>query len=244
MHALGRMYANDLSGARDESQRATDAAAKVGHQRAEINNRAILGYILLDLGELADAKAHFEASLDIARRLGARRFEAVALVYLGIIEALQGERFKGESLIQEAAAASRESGITFSGPWVLGALAYVTEDHKARAEALAEGDSLLRQHDCVSHNYFRFYRYGVEACLNIGGWDTVERYAQALEDYTRPEPLPWTDFFIARARVLVAYGRGKRDDATMAEITRLRDEAKRVGFRLALPALDEALSAA
>lgn len=84
----------------------------------------------------------------------------------------------------------------------------------------------------------------MDACLEPGEWDEVERYATALEDYTRPEPLPWSDFFIARGRVLAAYGRGKRDDATMAEITRLRDEAKRVGFSLALPALDEALAAA
>jgi hypothetical protein len=83
----------------------------------------------------------------------------------------------------------------------------------------------------------------MEARLKPGDWHEVERYAAALEDFTRPEPLPWSDFFIARARVLAAYGRGKRDDATMQELTRLRDEAVRVGFIKALPALEKALVA-
>lgn len=68
--------------------------------------------------------------------------------------------------------------------------------------------------------------------------------AAALEDYTRADPLPWSDFFIARARVLAAYGREKRDYATMQELKRLRDEAERIGLKTALPALEEALAAA
>ena len=76
----------------------------------------------------------------------------------------------------------------------------------------------------------------------VGDWDEVERYAAALEDFTRPEPLPQSDLIIARARVLAAYGRGERDYATMQELKRLRDEAELVGFKTALPALEEALA--
>ena len=57
------------------------------------------------------------------------------------------------------------------------------------------------------------------------------------------EPLPRTDFFIARGRALAAFGRGNRDDAAMGEIKRLRDEAERVGLKPALSALDKALAA-
>ena len=74
-------------------------------------------------------------------------------------------------------------------------------------------------------------------------WKLVERYAEALEDFTSIEPLPRTDFFVARGRALEAFGRGSRDDATMQEIKRLRDEAERVGLRTALSALDKALAA-
>ncbi len=73
-------------------------------------------------------------------------------------------------------------------------------------------------------------------------WNEVDRYAQALEDYTSAEPLPLTDFYISRGRGLAAFGRGKRDDATVQELQRLHDEAKRVGLELAVPALEKALS--
>ena len=77
--------------------------------------------------------------------------------------------------------------------------------------------------------------------MNADDWDAAERYAAALEDYTRPEPLPWADFFIARGRALTRFGRSRRDAALGAELTRLQDEAERVGLRVAPPALERAL---
>ena len=82
----------------------------------------------------------------------------------------------------------------------------------------------------------------MDACLRSSDWDEVERYAAAFEDYTRSEPLPQSDFFIAYGRALVAHGRGGRDDATMQELKRLRDEAERIGLKPALPALEEAIA--
>ena len=63
---------------------------------------------------------------------------------------------------------------------------------------------------------------------------TFLRYAAALEDFTRPEPLPWSEFFIAHGRALAACGRGRRDAALRAEIQWLRSEGERQGLRIAL----------
>ncbi len=84
----------------------------------------------------------------------------------------------------------------------------------------------------------------MDAALNDSDWDSVERYAAALENYTSAEPLPWTTFFITKGRALAKFGRGKRDDATMEELRHLLDEAERTGLRSALPALEEALGTA
>ena len=123
----------------------------------------------------------------------------------------------------------------------MGVIAAATDDPSTRVDALNEGEALL-QKGSLAHGYLGFYRDAMEACLKSGDWREVERYAAALEDYTRPEPLPQSDFFIARGRVLAVYGRGKRDDATVQELKRLRDEAKRVGLKMALSALEEALA--
>jgi len=58
-----------------------------------------------------------------------------------------------------------------------------------------------------------FYHEAIETALNTGEWAAAERYAAAFESYTRPEPLPWADFHVARGRALAGFGRGARDDA-------------------------------
>ena len=134
---------------------------------------------------------------------------------------------------------SREMGAAYCGALILATLARATDDADERAESLSEGERLLEE-GSVSHNYYEFYTEGMEDALERQEWEAVERYSEALEVFTSMEPLPRTDFFIARGRTLAAFGRGLRDDATMQEIKSLRDEAERVGLKLALPALDKA----
>ena len=146
-------------------------------------------------------------------------------------------------LLEQALEIGRETGIGFNGPRVLSAIALVTEDPERRRSVLEEGESILRS-GAISHNHFWYYRDAIGVSLRSGAWDEVERYAKGLQDYTRPEPLPWSDFFIARGRALVAFGQGRRDAELLRELRRLRDVAERVGMKTALPALDEALAEA
>ena len=105
-----------------------------------------------------------------------------------------------------------------------------------------EGEALLAA-GSVSHNYFFFYRAAIEAALATEDWSAAERYAAALEDYTRAEPLPLSDFVIARGRALAAWGRGERDATAVERLRGLRAHAERAGLRNALAALEAALGA-
>ena len=80
------------------------------------------------------------------------------------------------------------------------------------------------------------------SALELGAWDEAERYAAALEDFTRAEPLPWSAFFVARGRALAALGRGGVDESTKPELERLAAEARRLDYRIALPAIEQALA--
>ncbi len=82
----------------------------------------------------------------------------------------------------------------------------------------------------------------MEAMINVQEWDRVEHYADALEEFTKSEPLRMDDFFIARGRALAAIGRGKHNDAIIEELQRLRHEAKSKGIGFALPALEKCIS--
>ena len=64
-----------------------------------------------------------------------------------------------------------------------------------------------------------------------------------LEHYTRSEPLPFADFYIARGRALAACGRGQSDMAELAaELERIHDEGERLGIRVALRGTETAIS--
>jgi tetratricopeptide (TPR) repeat protein len=243
MLGFTRIYHDTIQNALNDGRAAVEAARKVGHHRAEMLGQVMCVYALVELGELDRARAHSEKAQALVRRLGAWRFEAQNLTWLARIEYEEGRRPEALELLEQALEIGRDTGMAFTGPRILSAIALVTEDPERRRSALEEGEAILRS-GAVSHNHFWFNREAIEASLNIGDWESVERYAVALEDFTRPEPLPWCDFFIARGRALAAWGRGRRDAEALAELGRLREEAERAGFMTALPALAAALGQA
>jgi class 3 adenylate cyclase len=241
MVAISQFYCGHLRDALSQSLVGVEAAGRVGHFRAQINALQIGSQCLLESGEMARAKELLEQSQPLIQRLGAWRFEPFALVFIAKIMAIQGQYADAIQLLERAVMVSRETGPSFAGPMALGALAAVTCDAEVRQTALAEGERLLAA-GCVSHNFFWFYRDAMEAALDTGNWDEVDRYAASLETYTRPEPLPWTDFFIARGRALAALGRGRDDAAHSAALIRLQYEGQRLGLMTALPAIEAALA--
>jgi hypothetical protein len=81
----------------------------------------------------------------------------------------------------------------------------------------------------------------MEVALACRDWAEAERYASALADYTRQEPVPWADLFIDRARALAAHGRGDRSPATRKALRAIRDRLTAAGLLAAVPAIDAAL---
>jgi hypothetical protein len=185
---------------------------------------------------------HLDQMKALVERIGTRRFMARGLHHEGRIRLAQGDRREAAKLCRTAMKISRETGIGYCGSTILATLARATDDADERTEALSEGERLLDE-GCVSHNYYEFYIEGMDGALERQDWALVDRYASALEDYTRAEPLPRTDFFIARGRALASHGRGRRDDATVKELQNFRDKAVSIGLNSALPALDQALAA-
>ena len=73
-------------------------------------------------------------------------------------------------------------------------------------------------------------------------WEELEQLVQGLEDYTRDEPLPWSDFCIARGQALASVGRGECDDSIAESLTSLLGQATRMGYKASIPALKDAHS--
>jgi tetratricopeptide (TPR) repeat protein len=254
LHGLGRievanlpmighclMYACEFNQALAAGRAGLELAAKVGHSRAEIIAQNLIADVGQSCLEPARVEEAVERQIHLARRIGSRRFEAHALQHRAEILRLRGEREEAEAVLDEALAMARESGFHFVGPWMLAQLAKTTRDPSRRAQALAECEALLAR-GSVGHNHLWSYRYCIAASLDAGAWDEAERYARALEDYTRPEPLAWSEIWIAWGRALAAHGRDGRDPNLRDRLTALRDRASSVGMGAALPRLDRALA--
>lgn len=238
MRGIMRYYQNDLAGAAEDCLAGAEAAATVGHQRAELLAHAAAAFILMEQGELAAAGAQADMAIAQAERLGARRFEASAWRHRGRILAAAGDPAAGLAALLRSYQIARDAGPGFAGPWALGGIAVLTADPEQRRWALAEGERLLAE-GSPFQNHFWFRRDAIEACLAGGDWAEAERHAGLLEAFTAAEPVAWTSFVIARGRALAAAGQGRADPA---ELRRLEAEAARAGLVLLRPALAAALA--
>ena len=75
-----------------------------------------------------------------------------------------------------------------------------------------------------------------------GAWPEALRYAAALEDYTKAEPLPWAALFVARARALAAWATGPRDAPASSALAAVREALAAAGLRPYLPEVFGALA--
>jgi hypothetical protein len=237
------LYRLDLDAALSDCLAAAELARNIRQARAELIAAIVAGYVL-DCRDPAEGMAWAITGLEIARRLGSRVFEASNLENMARFTAQEGAYLEARELIHEAISILRgtESGMLFQGPKALGFLALVTDDDDERYAALQEAKLILGA-GAGGDDHLWFYRDAMETCLQTGQWAVVETYATALEEYTCAEPLPWSDLFIGRGRVLAATGRGQRDEEIRKKLRELRDELQRLGMNRALPKIESALSA-
>lgn len=221
---------------------AATSAARVGHLRAELNARLAVIFSLFALNELEACRAEIERGRELVGRLGAWRFETPCLLYLGKIALCEGRSNEATSVLRQAQEMTRRTGVEFFGPAVQGALALALNRIDERRAALAEGEQQIAL-GCVGLNQLRFYPDAIDVALELSDWDEMDRYASQLEAYTRTEPLPWSDFFINRGRLLAAVGRGTHDHNQQSALSELLDQGERLGYMSAIPALRKAFAA-
>jgi hypothetical protein len=238
-----KIYLLQLREAMTLSSATIEAARRVGHDRAELNAQVACVFTSIELAEWQQAKEHGDRALELVGRLGAERFRASPLAFLG--RALKAEGRDAEALARahEAVQSAREMGGSFEGPRVLGCLARITEDPAEQESALEEAESMIAK-GCVGHNQLYFYRDAIEVSLERKDWDAVKSYADKFAEFASSEPLPWTEFFLDRGRVLAAWGQGQRGSELIANLRRLQNEAERLGLVSAVPAICDALKAA
>jgi class 3 adenylate cyclase/tetratricopeptide (TPR) repeat protein len=218
-------------------------AARLSDPRAEMLSHALVGAVAVRaLGELDLAAAHLAAVRELAAKLGAKRFHAQGRGDEAFIALQRGDRDLAHRIVQEALASLGEAARRHFGPALYGILARVADGAAERQDALRKGEALLEA-GAASHNHFHFGASAIDVMLEQRDWSGAERYCAQLEAYTAREPLPWSDFVVARGRALARFGCGERSAELRTHLAALRETAARAEFNVALPALDTAIGA-
>jgi tetratricopeptide (TPR) repeat protein len=240
MRAVTHMYGLRYQESLDDCRTVIDLTMKVGQARGELIARNTSSWILLDQCQFGPAEEDARKGLQAVEGVGARRFIPLFNDVIARICLQAGDRDGALVLLDESWKVSRDTGVSFAGPVVLGALALATTDPESRLEALRQGAAILGE-GSASHNHSRFYRDAIEVCLREQLWDMVDQYATAMERYFGARSSPWSNFFIARGRALAAAGRGRRGRTEVERLRRLRDTARGHGILASLPSLEEPL---
>lgn len=242
MRSSVRTQMLQLDGAIRDAEACVDIAGAIADRRSEQMGHQVWGYALVYRGDYAAACTQLRRCAEIGEEIGTGRLIALALCLLAEAEYRSGDPAAGRATARRAVALSRESAATFCVPVGLGALALTTKDAEEQSAALREAEEILAPGNCVSHNYFDFYRMAIDVALANGDDAAALHYADVLTAYTVHEAVPVADYFSAWARALAVRQAGP-DGETTSALQTLRETARRLGIGLALPRLDAALTA-
>ncbi|MEW8292526.1 MAG: BTAD domain-containing putative transcriptional regulator [Candidatus Thiodiazotropha endolucinida] len=229
MYGLTHLYTGSVTEALATLQEAGKLAAEYGNLRAEMTAYMNLGLVLLFTEDIDSAERYGHFGLKLAQRLRASRFYGDNLAQIGEAKVLEGEIQAGLHYLERAYQAALDSVPTHIAPYILGVLARVTRNEKQRQDAIREGQRYLDQ-GSLSHNYLHFYQNMIEVYLHKAEPERMHYYADALAEYTRAEPLPWSDFYIERGRLLALNLTGKCDRESSRQAERLLEAAAKAGI--------------
>jgi tetratricopeptide (TPR) repeat protein len=240
MLGITHVYCGDHAAGRVSLEEGLEIARRVGDLRSELISSVCLTAGLVLQSQPEERRVIARKALHLAKQLGARRFYAECLGIVASTMLGPEERGEGLNLVEEGLQMSREIGMSYCGPSLLGILARLTSDPARRAAALAEGEMLLAG-GCVSHSYLEFYHQAIEVSIEHSSWEAARRYANELAAYTIEEPLAPTTLQCDRARLLADVGENVITSQTRSALGDIRERCRQMSAVMLLPAVEAAL---
>ena len=234
-------YENELGAAIEEVQRACADAQAFGVVPVQVFAQTSLSQFLTEAGRFDEAEQACIRGLALARMAQSRRYESTVLLFLAEVRLQQSNPHQARQHLDEALDLANQTGLGFIGAPIYARLARTAIDAGERAQALMKGEALLKEPG-LSHCHLWFYRDAIEASVAAAEWDDALRYADALEDFVRSEPLPWADLIAARARALRDVAMDGRGPAALTRLKQVRRDVAEAGVGWALAAVDAVLA--
>jgi tetratricopeptide (TPR) repeat protein len=224
-----------------EIRGAVELSHSIGLVQIEVMALESLAFALVLRDDFAEAESWLGKATAVARQATARRYLAINHLLLAACRRSQGNLGEARKLVDEAFEISKETGMAFLGPSLVTAKASIAGDPAERRRWLREGEAML-EGDCLAHGRLMFYRDAIDLSLEDGSWEDALRYAEALEEFVRREPMRFAELVAARARGLVALARRGPEPEIVAGLKGVRDAIRRAAFGGLLPGVDAALA--
>ncbi|NWD07452.1 ATP-binding protein [Pseudomonas gingeri] len=231
-----QFYLGHSEAALRDATQAIESSRRIGNHRAEVFSRLTASWVLSAAGRDTEAGQELSDALELARNLGASRFEAILLEGLARVALRQGERGRAQGLIMEAAERVERFALQrYIGPWVYGSLALLLDDETLKRQALARGEALLDQ-ACLAHNVLQFRVSAAEVCLLAGDIEQAINHGQQMAILPESASCAWIRHHV---RLIGAAGQWLQsaDRSNVELLHAIRREAEQLGFVATMPEL-------
>ncbi|MFN0116505.1 MAG: hypothetical protein ACKVPY_17685, partial [Paracoccaceae bacterium] len=232
MAVLARVLAGPVAGLDGEIEAAVGAARRIGQARGEVVALHGAMWVRLIDGRVEGIAPFFERAQALAEGIGARRFMAENLAFLGEGRRIAGDLAGARAALEEALAISRQTGMGYIGAMILGYLALATPDEPERRAALiAEGEALVRAHS-LPHNAMILYASAIECALEDGAPGEVRRLSEALRAAFAEEPIPFAEYVLTAAALRLRVGEGERGEGLRRALREAAARGREMGFNM------------
>jgi tetratricopeptide (TPR) repeat protein len=224
------LYDLKLVEAQAEIAEARALAVRIGDRFSEMFALQSESYVHWASGRLPEAEAPTQAALTLAHALGARRYEAILLCVMAEVRVAQQRREEAQTMLQEAYAIGAETGYGFCGPIICAELAKIAAAPEEGRAWIARGlDMLVNAR--LAHNDIFFRKAAIDWGIGACDWALVNRMSEELHDLTEDEPMPYVDYYVARARALEALHHNPDDAQATQALSGLNDQAAAIDLR-------------
>lgn len=206
---------NSLRLAEERGHQALELAEQLGDRRVALYAHQGLCWLYWDTGQLEFFRRHLEKLHGLAEQLQVPRVEAVSATMRAQLHAVDGRPDQAAEWVARARAIHRANDVlAVDKPFLLGVEMTLTADRDARRLIATTAESLLGERSTMPiHMFYR--RAAIEAAIDAGDWDEVERHSQQLAHYMRQEPLPWGQFLRRWAAAIAERGRRPPGDPSV-----------------------------
>lgn len=240
-HGLTSYYRLDMAAALSDCRSALAQAKSLQLRRGILMARAALGFVLLENGQLDEARYQLYEAVDLAHRLRMDGIELALWSLIGKYLHNEGRSDEGIVLIERGLSGSTPAARRFAEPLALGALARLTGDPGTRTKALDRGREALAENP-IAHSSLFFCRDAIDALFHAGDADGVDLYTAMLRAHPEVRELPWGQFMCTRGSALAAHLRDPDGPEQSSDLKRLRARAEEAGLLMLKRELDRALA--